>query len=61
MYSYLLGKEGYVFCGAGLSVCYYSRSYEQIAMKFYGGVQGDIKREQVINMEVIPILCNNLN
>ena len=39
---YLLGKGGYDFGGVGLSVCgqHYSKSYEQIWMKFYGGVLG---------------------
>ena len=41
---YLLGKGGYVFGSVGLSVClfvceqHYSKSYEQIGMKFYGRV-----------------------
>ena len=43
---YLLGKGGYVFGSVGLSVClsvcgqHYSKSYERIEMKFYGGVLG---------------------
>ena len=41
---YLLGKEGYVFGSVGLSVSvcgqHYSKSYERIGMKFYGGVLG---------------------
>ena len=41
---YRLGKGGYVFGSVGLSVClfvcgqHYSKSHEQIGMKFYGGV-----------------------
>ena len=41
---YLLGKGGYVFGSVGLSVClfvcgqHYSKSYEWIGMKGYGGV-----------------------
>ena len=37
---YLIGKGGYVFGSVGLSVCeyYYSKYYEQIVMKLYGGV-----------------------
>ena len=41
---YLLGKGGYVFGSVGLSVClfvcgqHYSKRYERIEMKFYGGV-----------------------
>ena len=46
---YLLGKGGYVFGSVGLSVClsvclcgqHYSKSYERIGMKFYGGVLGN--------------------
>ena len=44
--SYLLGKGGYVIGSIGLSVClsfcgqHYSKSYERIGMKFYGGVMG---------------------
>ena len=43
---YLLGKGGYMFSVCiglfGLFVCeqHYSKSYERIVMKFYGGVQG---------------------
>ena len=43
---YLFGKIGYVFlsivCCVCLSVCkqHYPKIYEQIAMKFYGGVGG---------------------
>ena len=43
---YLLGKGGYVFGSIGLSVClsvygqHYSKCYERIGMKFYGGVLG---------------------
>ena len=43
---YLLGKGGYVFASIGLSVClsvceqHYSKSYDQIGVKFYGGVLG---------------------
>ena len=42
---YLLGKGGYVFGSVGLSVCladrqHYSKRYEQIGMKFYGGAPG---------------------
>ena len=43
---YLLGKGGYVFGSVGLSVClfvcrqHYSKSYERIGMKSYGGVLG---------------------
>ena len=47
-YYYLLGKGDYFFGNSvGLSVClficlfvcgHYSKSYEQIGMKFYGGV-----------------------
>ena len=50
LYYYLLGKGGYVFGSVGLSVClfvclfvcgqHYSKSYERIGMKFYGGVLG---------------------
>ena len=42
---YLLGKGGYVFGSVDLSVClsvfcgqHYSKCYERIGMKFYGGV-----------------------
>ena len=44
--NYLLGKGGYVFGSVGLFVClsvcgqHYSKSYERIGMKFYGGVLG---------------------
>ena len=40
--TYLLGKGGYVFGSVGLSVCgqHYSKSYERIGMKCYGGVLG---------------------
>ena len=43
--NYLLGKGGYVFGSVGLFVClsvcgHYSKSYERIEMKFYGGVLG---------------------
>ena len=43
---YLLGKGGYVLDSVGLFVClsvcgqHYSKSYERIGMKFYGGVLG---------------------
>ena len=43
---YLLGKGGYVFGRVGLSiylsVCgqHYSKSYERIGMKYYGGALG---------------------
>ena len=46
MIYYLLGKGGYVFGSVGLSVClfvyeqHYSKSYEQIGTKFYGGTLG---------------------
>ena len=48
VHSYLLGKRGYVFGSIGLSVClfvcscgqHYSKSYERIGMKLYGGVLG---------------------
>ena len=53
VYFYLLGKWGYVFGSVGLSVClfvclfvcrqHYSKSYERIGMKFYGGVLGSTK------------------
>ena len=37
-----LGKGGYVFGSFGMSVCgqHYSKSYERIGMKVYGGVLG---------------------
>ena len=47
---YLLGKGGYVFGSVGLSVClsvcgqHYSKSYERIGVKFYGGVLGSIMK-----------------
>ena len=47
---YILGKGGYVFGSVGLFVClsvcqsvcgqHYSKGYEQIGMKCYGGVLG---------------------
>ena len=43
---YLLGKGGYVFGSVGLSVClsvcgqHYSKAYEWIGVKFYGGILG---------------------
>ena len=42
IFIYLLGKEGYVFGSVGLFVCgqHYSKSYERIGVKFYGGVLG---------------------
>ena len=38
--SYLLGRGGYVFGSVGFFVCkqHYSKSYERIVMKLYGGV-----------------------
>ena len=46
---YLLGKGGYVFGSVGLSVCgqHYSKSYERIGMKFYGGVLGSTTKNQL--------------
>ena len=47
---YLFGKGGYVFGSVGLSVClfvcgqHYSKSYEWIGMKFYGGVLGSMMK-----------------
>ena len=48
--NYLLGKGGYVFGSVGLFAClsvclsvcgqHYSKGYERIGMKFYGGVLG---------------------
>ena len=50
LFYYLLGKGGYVFGSVGLFVClpvclsvcgqHYSKGYERIGMKFYGGVLG---------------------
>ena len=43
---YLLGNGGYVFGSVGLSVClsvcgqHYSKRYERIEVKCYGGVPG---------------------
>ena len=42
---YLLGKGCYLFGSVGLFIClsvcgHYSKSYERIGMKFYGGVLG---------------------
>ena len=41
-----LAKGGYVFGSVGLSVSeqHYSKSYEPITQKFYGGVQGGTMR-----------------
>ena len=54
----LLGKGGYVFGSVGLSVClvvcllsacgqHYSKSYELIGMKFYGGVLGSTMKNSL--------------
>ena len=39
---YLLSKGGYIFGSVCLLVCghHYSKRYERIGMKFYGGVLG---------------------
>ena len=41
---YLLGKGGYVFGSIGLSICLFiclwTKNYEWIGMKFYGGALG---------------------
>ena len=48
---YLLGKGGYVFGSISLSVClfvcgqHYSKSYERIGMKFYGGVLSSARKD----------------
>ena len=42
-------KGSYVFGSIGLSVCgHYSKSYEWIGMKFYGGVLGGTYNEELI-------------
>ena len=51
-HNFLLGKRGYVFSSIGLFLCLnvckqpYSKSYERIAMEFYGGFRvGKTKKE----------------
>ena len=46
-HNYLLGKGGYVFGSVGLSVCgqHYSKNYQRIGMKFYGGVPGSTMKK----------------